>query len=333
MKEEETLDRILNAVDEQIIRTLLYYDIFNYPLTSKEIFRFLGTKHQDELSLTTSLQGLCERQIIYRFKNLYGLKNSSSLAERRLKGNNEAEKYLQLAKKKGNFISKFPFVRAVLASGSLSKGYMDENSDLDFFIVTEPNRLWIARTLLVMYKRLFLFNSHKYFCVNYFVDENHLEIEEKNLFTATELATVIPLYGSKQYENLHRENGWLKAYFPNYSPRNTKDVPVTKSGWIQGMFEKVLNTFFGKALEEYFQEKTLSRWRKQYEKNYSASDFKVAFKSKSYASKNHPRNFQRSVMEVYQEKLKSFGLNLDSSDNVRSTISIQALMNTNFTAV
>src|SRR5688572_20817381 len=225
MKEEETLDKLLNAVDEQIIRTLLYYDIFNYPLTSKEIFQFLGTKHQDESSLKTSLQGLCERQIIYRFQNLYGLKNSSSLAERRLKGNNEAEKYLQLAKKKGNFISKFPFVRAVLASGSLSKGYMDENSDLDFFIITEPNRLWIARTLLVMYKRIFLFNSHKYFCVNYFVDEKHLEIEEKNLFTATELATVIPLYGSKQYESLQQENVWLKIFFPNYSQRSTDYVP------------------------------------------------------------------------------------------------------------
>ena len=97
---------------------------------------------------------------------------------------------------------------------------MDEKSDLDFFIITAPKRLWIARTLLVMYKRFFLFNSHKYFCVNYFVDEDHLEIEEKNLFTATELATVIPLYGQVHYTNLLKANPWLKRFFPNYTPRS-----------------------------------------------------------------------------------------------------------------
>ncbi len=91
---------------------------------------------------------------------------------------------------------------------------MDERSDLDFFIITAPNRLWIARTLLVLYKRVFLANSHKHFCVNYFIDEKHLEIEEKNLFTATELATVIPLYGSKQYENLQGVNSWLARILP-----------------------------------------------------------------------------------------------------------------------
>src|SRR5690606_3777846 len=104
------------------------------------------------------------------------------------RGNLMANKFSDIARKKAKLISQFPFVRGVMASGSLSKGYADEKSDIDFFIITIPNRLWIARTLLVLYKRIFLLNSHKFFCVNYFVDEKHLGIEEKNLFTATELA-------------------------------------------------------------------------------------------------------------------------------------------------
>ena len=195
-----------------------------------------------------------------------------------------------------------------MASGSLSKGYMDQDSDLDFFIVTAPKRLWIARTLLVLYKRIFLANSHKYFCVNYFVDEEHLEIEEKNLFTATELATVIPLYGSQQYEKLQGVNSWMNEFFPNYLPRSVTGVPALKMSRTKKNFEKLLSIFFGDALEKYLQRKTLSRWKKLYEKNYTASDFKVAFKSKSYASKNHPRNFQRTIIDVYDEKLRSFGL-------------------------
>ena len=311
---EVTLNKVITRVDEQILRTLLYFDIFNYPLKSEEVFKFLGIPALDKSIVTSRLSSLRDQKIIFQFGEFFSLKNDHALIDRRLKGNKEAEKYLILAQKKANLISKFPFVRAVLASGSLSKGYMDEGSDLDFFIITAPNRLWIARTLLVLYKRVFLANSHKHFCVNYFVDEKHLEIEEKNLFTATELATVIPLYGSKQYENLQEVNSWLVEFFPNYTPRSISDVPPSKLSWPKKVFEGLISLFFANTVEKYLQNATRSRWKRLYEKSYSASDFKVAFKSKSHASKNHPRNFQRTIIEVYDEKLRSFGLHPKDSN-------------------
>jgi hypothetical protein len=296
-----TLHQNLSHIDDHIIRTLLYYDIFNYPLKSDEIFRFLGIDPIKESDFLSSLQFLKQQQIVFQFENFFTLKNSRASIE--------AEKYLMLAKKQSKLIAKFPFVRGVLASGSLSKGYMDENSDLDFFIITAPKRLWIARTLLVMYKRLFLFNSHKYFCLNYYVDEDHLEIEEKNLFTATELATAIPLYGSKQYENLHLSNTWLKTFFPNYNPRTVSNVPFSKISFSKRILENFSNFIFGDRIEKYFQQKTLSRWKRLYQNRYSATDFQVAFKSKSYASKNHDRNYQRKIMDLYEEKLQLTGMN------------------------
>ena len=308
-----TLNKGITRMDEQILRTLLYFDIFNYPLKSDEVFNFLGIPALDKSIVTSRLSSLADQKIIFQFGEFFSLKNDKSLIDRRVKGNKQADKYLILAKKKANFISKFPFVRAVLASGSLSKGYMDERSDLDFFIITAANRLWIARTLLVLYKRVFLANSHKYFCVNYFIDEKHLEIEEKNLFTATELATVIPLYGSKQYENLQGVNSWLVEFFPNYTPRSISDAPPLKLSWAKKVFEGMINLIFARTVEKYLQNLTLSRWKRLYEKSYSASDFKVAFKTNPHASKNHPRNFQRTVIDVYDEKLRSFGLHNDSN--------------------
>lgn len=305
---EVTLNKVITRLDEQILRTLSYFDIFKYPLKTEEILKFLGVPVLDKSTLISRLRNLGDQKIIFQFDEFFTLKNNNSLIDRRRRGNKEAEKFLILARKKAKLISKFPFVRAVLASGSLSKGYMDKDSDLDFFIITAPRRLWIARTLLVLYKRIFLANSHKYFCVNYFVDEDHLEIEEKNLFTATELATVIPLYGSRQYENLHDMNPWLSGFFPNYMPWNVAEVPPSEPSMTKRVMESLIGLCFGNIFEKYLQNKTLSRWKKLYEKNYSDSDFKVAFKSKSYASKNHPRNFQRTIIEVYEERLRSFGL-------------------------
>jgi hypothetical protein len=298
----------INDIDLKVhvLKTLLYYDIFSYPLMSDEIFQFLETNSITEEDVHTALDALANDGIVYKFDNLYSLHPNESNIERRVKGNEQAEKYLPIAQKQATLISRFPFVRAVLASGSLSKGYMDEKSDIDFFIITAPHRLWIARTLLVLYKRLFLGGSHKYFCVNYFVDEDHLEIEEKNLFTATELATVLPLCGAEQYKSLISTNVWVRDFFPNYIPRSTENVTMSTTKGIKKIAEKLINACFALNIESYFKKLTMKRWKKLYESEYSKTDFDIAFKSKTYASKNHPRHFQRKIMETYAEKVKRF---------------------------
>ena len=293
-----------------VLKTLLYYDIFNYPLKCKEVFNFLGTNSITEADVQHTLEMLVKDVVVFRFNDLYSIQPNESNIYRRLTGNKEAEKYLSIARKKATLISKFPFVRAVLASGSLSKGYMDERSDIDFFIITAPKRLWIARTLLVMYKRLFLGGSHKHFCVNYFVDEDHLEIEEKNLFTATELATVLPLYGAEQYTQLIKTNNWLKGFFPNYAARHIENVPGSTLRGFKRVLEALINRCFGTHIESYFRNLTMKRWKRLYEKDYAKADFDIAFKSKIYASKNHPRHFQRTIMERYAEKVKLFDFSL-----------------------
>jgi hypothetical protein len=306
-------NRTVSHLEEKIILTLLYYDIFSYPLKVDEVFRFLGTNHIDLTDIKKELKGLKRKKLVFQFGDFFSVQNSEVNVVRRLRGNDFANRSLPLAKRRARLIARFPFVRAVMASGSLAKGYMDQNSDLDFFIVTEPGRLWIARTLLVMYKRLFLFNSHKHFCVNYFIDSDHLEIEEKNLFTATELATVIPLYGGEYYDELQRANKWITSLFPNYHALTTTDVPPSNRGLIKKIAEKFLSVLGGDKLERFFKRLTLRRWNKIYRKQFGDSDFQIAFKSKDYASKNHPNHYQRKVEDLYFRKVGAFQVKLESN--------------------
>ncbi len=57
--------------------------------------------------------------------------------------NRLAEIRLKDAKKYARVIANFPFIQAVFISGSLSKHVMKPNSDIDFFIITKPDRLWL----------------------------------------------------------------------------------------------------------------------------------------------------------------------------------------------
>ena len=303
--------KALTIVEEKIILTLIYYDIFNFPLKGVEVFRFLGTNQVTEAVIEKELVNLRKRGLIYQFGHFFSIQNNEHNALRRMHGNELAEKLRPLASRQARLIARFPFVRSVMASGSFSKGYMDQKSDLDFFIITEPGRLWIARTLLVLYKRLFLFNSHKYFCVNYFVDSEHLEIEEKNLFTATELATLIPLSGASLYLKLQADNAWITDMFPNYSPRPVSGIEDQARGWIKPMLEKAVNIIAPVRLERFFKNLTLRRWHKLYGSSYSAADFHVAFKTKDYVSKTHPNHYQKKIERLYADKVNAFRANLE----------------------
>jgi len=180
------------------------------------------------------------------------LRNDISLAEIRKKGNANADTLIKKAKEIAKLLYKFPYVRAIGLSGSLSKNFADENSDIDYFLITKANRLWIARTLLVFFrKNPFLKNRHKYYCMNYFVDEADLVIEEKNIYTATELFTLIPLAGNGSLKKFFEKNSWSYSYFPN------RDLPVVKEEinfaepWFKKLMEFVFNNKFGNWLDNY----------------------------------------------------------------------------------
>ena len=295
-----------DTLKNSVIRTLLYYDLFKHPLKADEIYSFLGTNGVTEHNVTDALDELVKEKLIFKHGIFFSLHNNDDTIHRRIKGNQYAEKFQPLALKQAKRISRFPFVRAVMASGSFSKGYMDDKSDLDFFVVTAPGRLWIARILIVLFKRLFYFNSHKYFCCNYFVDTDHLEIEEKNLFTATELATLIPLYNADIYEKLINANRWVHDFFPNYKRRSTENVLNKSTGSMKRWIETLLKARLGEKLDHYFMLITLNRWKRIYQRKYSNTDFNNAFKSKKHVSKNHPRHYQRKVIDRFEDNLRSF---------------------------
>ena len=43
------------------------------------------------------------------------------------------------ATKRARFISRFPYVEGVGISGSLSKGYYDDDGDIDFLLLQKPS--------------------------------------------------------------------------------------------------------------------------------------------------------------------------------------------------
>lgn len=303
----------VSALDVGILNTLLYFDIFKYPLLAEEISRLHPQPHVNACDIQLALDRLLASGVVECEDQFYRVLGSQACATRRKKGNALAANTMQRAYKRSRFIARFPYVRGVMISGSLSKNYMEDGSDIDFFVVTATGRLWIARTLLILYKKVFLFNSHKEFCMNYFVDTDHLEIEDKNIFTATEIMFLLPTYGPEQYRGFHEANVWAAQYYPNYGLRDlTTCAPVQDPG-LKRFGEWLLGGRMGERLDAWCLRKTLARWRNKFS-HFSQEKFDVALRSRKYVSKHHPSHFQEKVMsqlKARQSALEAqFGIEL-----------------------
>ena len=250
-----------------------------------------------------ALNQLIQDKIVFKYKEFYSSTAKICQVERREKGNKKAQHILKKAKRVSKFISQFPFVEGVFLSGSLSKGYFGEDDDIDYFIVTSPNRLWVARTFLIGYKKVFLLNSKKYFCVNYFMSTNALEVTEKNRFTATEFATLVPMSGNGVYKNLQDKNPWVLDYFPNYNA--TKKSNPIKRKWMKRFSEFILNGKMGDVLETKFMKITKKHQQKKFN-DLHKSDFDIAFKGDENTSKHHPDNHQVRVIKLLNDKISAF---------------------------
>lgn len=283
-----------------VLKPLLYFSLFRYPLTAQELFDYSDVESRE--TLAALLSQLIDKGVVHQIDEFYLMEDQPDWVERRRRGNRFALEVMAKALSVSKFIGKFPYVEGVGISGSLSKGYFGQDSDIDFFIITKHNRLWIARTFLVLYKKIFLLNSRKHFCVNYFLSESALEIEEKNRFTATELATLIPMVGNGSFHAFYQKNTWVAEILPNKTVGQgiQKMLPLKKPAGSR-LLERFLNLRPGQWLDAYFLRLTYKRWKVKFNRM-EDRHFNVAMKSTKNISKHHPLNFQHSVIHRLNEK-------------------------------
>jgi len=290
---------------QEIIKTLLYFDIFQHPLTKAEIWKYLSFQ-SNETEVAKALATLLSEGKIFKFDEFYSLHNNNKSIETRLECNKLAKEFMPKAIKIGKRIEKFPFVKAVNLSGSISKDVMHPDSDLDFFVITEKNRLWLAKLFLVLFKKLFLLNSKKEFCINYFISESNLQIQERNIFTSIELTSMIPVNGNYWHTRLLSENPWIKDYCKNFEFKYSESPNTEiKPAWSR-FLRSTLSGTLGDKLEKSVMKSVYSKNKKQYAKDLSVEEFELMFRTNEVQAKVHNSNHQGKILALYGEKIRKF---------------------------
>ena len=140
--------------------------------------------------------------------------------------------------------------------------------------------------------------------MNYYIDEDQLEIKEKTIYTAIEVVTLIPLQGDTVIEQFYAANSWTRTYLPNKIMRISSAKPLHPS-LFKIAFEKLLNNAVGNALDSLLMKITAGRWgKKTAQKKLNSKGNVMAMDADKHYAKPDPNSFQAQLLEQYENKIK-----------------------------
>ena len=296
-----------------VLKTLLYYRIFRFPLREDELERLCSRPFSRSGEVGEILADLVARGHAGESDGLFYVGDETQADERR-DAERQAAEALPRALRRSRLIARFPFVRGVALTGTISKGVFRDGDDVDFFVVTAKDRVWVCRTFLMLFKKLVLLDSHRYFCVNYLVAEDALAVPDRNTFTATEVAWLKPVVGGERFEAFFRENPWVSSFLPGWRPAGPLPPPAP-NGPVKRLVERLLSGVAGDRLDDRLREAISRRNRRRYV-HLASGDFDVALRAEKSSSKHHPNHFQERILARHAEEIREFeaarGVRLDA---------------------
>src|ERR1039457_5573753 len=101
----------MNPVQKSILKTLLYFDIFDHPLTKNELFELNGTIRSSE-EFDHDLEELLASQIIGHDSGYFFFGDGYEKIRERIEKHDRALKHYKIPHFVSGMISRYPFVRA-----------------------------------------------------------------------------------------------------------------------------------------------------------------------------------------------------------------------------
>jgi len=133
----------MDNLNKNILATVCYYDVLNYPLTSFEIWKYLmksgeqnESDHKRDLAdILEKLESGAPANFIEKFQGFYFLKGRRELVEGRISHGKISAVKIKKLRRIVWFLKFIPFVRMIGITGRLAMKNAREKSDWDLLIV------------------------------------------------------------------------------------------------------------------------------------------------------------------------------------------------------
>jgi hypothetical protein len=200
------------------LKVLAFFDIFDHPLTEKEIFVLIGAK-VDFADFTREIKSGLESA-----GGFYYLRDRRDLHEIRRKQDLSSAVLWKRVKFFKWIFALVPFVRMAAVCNNLAFGAADDDSDIDLFIVAAKNRIFTVKFFTTVLFQVLGIRRHGNkikgrFCLSFFVSEGAMNLDsiriDDDVYLDYWLATLKPVYGFDVMKKFIKANGSITQKFPN----------------------------------------------------------------------------------------------------------------------
>ncbi|MCJ7826448.1 hypothetical protein MUP56_02430 [Patescibacteria group bacterium] len=212
-------------LSSSIFFTLSYGDIFQYPYTENELFAWLPENTWTKKAIQKQLRYLQKRKKISYAAPFYCIRGHTKHIKTRLQREHGALGKWEKAEFAASLLRFIPTITLVGITGGLSNLNTDKNDDIDFYIGTKPQTLWISRLLATLLmeaagirRRPEDTEVKDAICLNMLVSEDAFMVSkgEQDIFTAHEVLQMKPLWErGNAYADFLKKNRWVSSVFPN----------------------------------------------------------------------------------------------------------------------
>jgi hypothetical protein len=232
---------VSDPLARSVLGALAYADLFDYPLTVEETFRYqIATTYSKEEIACALANSPDLKPAVSRQDGFFCLCGRESVFDARRERGAASRRVWQRAALYARLLARLPFVRMVAVTGALAVDNISVRPDIDLLVVTRHGRVWIGRRFIIGLVRLArLFGDE--LCPNYVISRAHLGLEQHDLFTAHELAQMVPFYGEALYREMIERNNWARQYLPQAFAGVNRHVSAVPTGIWRRLVEKPLS--------------------------------------------------------------------------------------------
>lgn len=213
----------MTARELAVARTVIYASLFDYPLSLDQLHYSLVESDQTPAGILSTFHDSEDLQAIVEYRDgfFFPVGRAELVAERR---HREARSRAFLSRYRLilRAICAVPFTRMVALSGSVAHLNLERGGDLDLCIVTRGPHAWTVTVIVLLLTKLL--RRRRVVCANFVVSDEHLSLDQKDLFTANQVIHLKPLIGAEVLDEFLAANPFVRRMYPNARPWQQRQV-------------------------------------------------------------------------------------------------------------
>lgn len=241
--------KLINTLWSQ--KYLRFYEIMHYPVPTNADFYLQYSENELPQKLKHSLK-----------TDPNNIENNEFSREKK---SEYMEEYLIEIEKIKPVFQSIPFVEKIFLCNSITFNALQDNSDIDLFIITQPWRIrsvkfWSMILFFLNWSKRIWKNIRKKICLSFFITSNHqdlynISLPSLDIYLAYRIAHLVPIYKwneNSDFNSIYQQNKRIKWILPNFPEKQTISLWIEPFEWntkLKNVLEFLWNSRLGNLFE------------------------------------------------------------------------------------